>query len=84
LKLASSPEWRRVALAPPASAQADEVASRARAEARKNWEASKFHEHSHEHGNQRGNERGDGQGARGDAGGPVSQVKGRVGDGFEP
>jgi Type IV secretion-system coupling protein DNA-binding domain len=93
LKLASSPEWRRVALAPPASAQADEVASRARAEARRNWEASKFHEHSHEYGNERSNEEGKGRGnvrgdaqalARGDAGGPVTQTKGRVGDGFEP
>ena len=93
LKLASSPEWRRVTLAPPASAQVNKVASRARAEARKNWEASKFHEHGHEHGNERGNEqgkgrgneRGDGQGsAPGDASGPVTPVKGRVGDGFEP
>jgi hypothetical protein len=97
LKLASSPEWRRVALAPPASAQADGVASRARAEARRNWEASKFYQHSYEHshglGNERGSEQGkaranercDGQGAaRGDAGGPVTQEKGGTPDGFEP
>jgi len=77
LKFASTPEWRRVALAPPASAQAEEAASHARAEARQAWDTAK----SKEHGDKRGNEQ---SAARGDAAGPTTQEKGKTPDGFEP
>jgi hypothetical protein len=37
LKFASRPEWRRVALNPPAAARADETSVRARTDATRNW-----------------------------------------------
>jgi len=73
LKFASSPEWRRVTLSPPATAQVDEASARVRTEARKRWEASKSSEHSDEQG-----------GARGDSNVPGTEVKGKTRDGFEP
>jgi type IV secretory pathway TraG/TraD family ATPase VirD4 len=73
LKFASSPEWRRVTLSPPATAQVDEVSARVRTEARKSWEASKSSEQSDEQGS-----------ARGDANVPGAEVKGKTRDGFEP
>ena len=73
LKFASSPEWRRVTLSPPATARVDEVSTRVRTEARKSWEASKSSEQSDEQGS-----------ARGDANVPGPEVKGKTSDGFEP
>ena len=73
LKFASSPEWRRVTLSPPATAQVDEVSTRVRTEARKSWEASRSSEQSDEQGS-----------ARGDANVPGTEVKGKTRDGFEP
>ena len=54
LKFASTPEWRRVALAPATAARVDEAAVRVRTEARRNWEASKSIEHGDERGATRG------------------------------
>ena len=73
LKFASSPEWRRVTLSPPATAQVDEASAHVRTEARKSWEASKSSEQSDEQGS-----------ARGDANVPGPEVKGKTSDGFEP
>jgi hypothetical protein len=55
LKFASSPEWRRVELAPPTAARENEASARVRTEAKRNWEASKHNEH----GDGRGAARGD-------------------------
>jgi hypothetical protein len=75
LKFASSPEWRRVALAPPASAHADEASARVRTEARKSWEAAK----SSELGGEKGAGRGDGSSRVTPGAGA-----GKTLDGFEP
>jgi hypothetical protein len=72
LKFASSPEWRRVTLSPPATAQVDEASARARAEARKSWEASRPSDH------------GDEQGGARDASHPDASGVGKAPDGFEP
>jgi type IV secretory pathway TraG/TraD family ATPase VirD4 len=72
LKFASSPEWRRVTLSPPATAQVDEASAHVRTEARKSWEASRPSDH--------GNEQ---SGAR-DASHPDAPGVGKAPDGFEP
>jgi type IV secretory pathway TraG/TraD family ATPase VirD4 len=60
LKFASRPEWRRVTLSPPATAQVDEASVRVRTEARRNWEASKSREQGNEQGAARGEKTSDG------------------------
>jgi type IV secretory pathway TraG/TraD family ATPase VirD4 len=44
LKFASRPEWRRVALNPPAAARADEASVRARTDATRTWSELKTHD----------------------------------------
>jgi Type IV secretion-system coupling protein DNA-binding domain len=73
LKFASNPEWRRVALAPPASAQVGVASAHVREDARKSWEAAKSRE--------RGGEQGAG---RGDGNGRAAPGNEKTLDGFEP
>jgi len=91
LKFASSPEWRRVALAPPASAQVDEASARVRTEARKSWEAAKSTERGGDAGAGLGDRNGrvaPGSGATPGSGAAqgrgAAPGSGKTLDGFEP